>query len=249
MYINRAARMFAMWNDKGRMPWHTQDYYQQEESVLMPNEFRRIHQNQWVTSEDIFVPLEWWDACKGEKPDEHHNEGWVIALDAGVSDDTFAIVGMTRHPTDTDRSIVRYSRRWKPPKNGKIELMGTEDNPGPEMELQRLFQSHNIIQVAYDPFQLEFFASRMSAKHSVWFRAFSQAKERLVADNTLRKMIQEKRIIHGGEPDLREHIGNANSEIDPEERKIRIVKRSELLKIDLAVALSMANCEIMRLNL
>jgi phage terminase large subunit-like protein len=62
-------------------------------------------------------------------------------------------------------------------------------------------------------------------------------------------MIQERRIVHGGEPDLREHIGNANAEIDPEERKIRIVKRSELLKIDLAVAMSMANNEIMRLNL
>lgn len=249
MYRNAPARMFALWNDRGRMPWHTQEYYAQEHAVLLPNEFARIHENKWVSSEDIFVPLEWWDACKGDKPDEHRNEGWVIALDAGVSNDTFAVVGMTRHPDDTDRSIVRYSRRWKPPKNGKIELMGTEDNPGPEMELERLFKSHNIIQVAYDPFQLEFFASRMSSKHSVWFRAFSQAKERLVADNTLRKMIQEKRIVHGGEPDLREHIGNANAEIDPEERKIRIVKRSELLKIDLAVALSMANCEIMRLNL
>lgn len=250
MFENDTGRMFAMWNDKGRMPWHTTEYYGQEAAVLMPNEFKRIHQNQWVTSEDIFVPLEWWDACKSNAiPDLTLSDSLVIAMDAGVSNDNFALVAVTRDPNNTERSIVRYARRWLPPKGGKIDFQGTAEEPGPELEVRRLCQQYNVIEVAYDPMQLEDMAGRLRKDGVAWFRPFSQAKERLIADNMLRQMIQDRRVLHRGEPHLREYIGNANVQIDAEERKIRIVKRSELLKIDLAVALSMANCEVMRLNL
>jgi phage terminase large subunit-like protein len=257
LYINRPARMFAMWNQQGRMPWHTQEYYAQEEAVLLPNEFKRIHQNTWVTSEDIFVPLEWWDACKYDqgiawmamtRPLDG-NDPMVIAMDAGVSSDNFAIVGVSRHPVNDNLSVVRYSRRWIPPRDGKIDFQGTADNPGPELEIRRLCQQYNVIEVAYDPMQLEDMAGRLRKEGIAWFRPFSQAKERLVADNMLRQMIQDRRVLHSGEADLREHIGNANAQVDAEERKIRIIKRSPLLKIDLAVALSMANADAMRLNL
>ena len=248
MYVNHAARMFTLWNDRGRMPWHTQEYHAQEAAVLPENEFRRIHQNEWVTSADIFVPLEWWDACRGETGKPDPGESWVLAMDAGVSSDNFAVVATARDPQDSGRSIVRYARRWIPPKGGKIDFQGTEEFPGPELEVRRLCQQRNVIEVAYDPMQLEDMAGRLRKEGLAWFRPFSQAKERLVADNQLRQMIQDRRITHSGEPDLREHIGNANAEIDPEERKIRIVKRSEMLKIDLAVALSMSNAEVMRLN-
>lgn len=249
VYVNDAARMFCMWNTTGRMPWHTREYYQQEESVLLPNEFRRVHKNEWVTSEDVFVNIEWWDACRAELPPSVRDEPWIIALDAAVSGDTFGMAAASRHPTDPTRSVKRYAKRWIPPKGGKIDYVGTPENPGPGEELRRLCREHNIVQVAYDPFQLEFFAKLFHDELMVWFRPFTQAKERLVADNLLRQMILDKRIQHDGDPILREHIQNANAEIDPEEHKIRIVKRSELLKIDLAVALSMANCEVMRLNL
>lgn len=249
VYVNDAARMFTLWNDKGRMPWHTKDYYAQEEAVLLPNEFRRVHQNEWVTSQDVFVQIDWWDACKATLPPETNGEPWIIAMDAGVSNDNFGIVATTRKPGDDTRSIVRYSRRWKPPQGGKIDFQGTEEHPGPEIELRRLIATHNVVEVTYDPMQLEDMAGRLRKEGLAWFRPFTQAKERLIADNMLRTMIMDRRVLHDGNPTLREHIQNANAEIDGEERKIRIVKRSDLLKIDLAVALSMANCETMRLNL
>lgn len=249
VYVNEAARMFCMWNTSGRMPWHSQEYYAQEQAVLLPNEFRRVHRNEWVTSADVFVNIEWWDACRADYPPEQSGEPWIVAMDAGVSSDNFAMVAVARHPEDPTRTVKRYARRWIPPKGGKIDIMGTPDNPGPELELRRLIREHNIVQVAYDPYQLEFLASRLHNELLAWFRPFTQVKERLVADNMLRQMIIEKKISHDGDPDLREHIQNANAEIDGEERKIRIVKRSEMLKIDLAVALSMANAECMRLNL
>ena len=161
MYINKPARMFCMWNQAGLMPWHTQEYYAQESAVLLPNEFKRVHQNTWVTSEDVFVPIEWFDACRDELPAEVENEPWIIGMDAGVSSDNFAIVAVTRDPRDDNKSIVRYCRKWVPPKNGKIDFQGTEDNPGPEYEIRRLCERHNVIEVTYDPMQLEDMAGRL----------------------------------------------------------------------------------------
>jgi phage terminase large subunit-like protein len=250
-YVNRSARMFAIWNQRGRMPWHTKEYYAQEEAVLLPNEFRRIHQNEWVTSEDVFVPAEAWARCKDTAmPDASLMEPWIVALDAGVSGDSFAIVAVARDPRNMDTdTLVRYARKWTPPKGRKIDFQGTPENPGPELEVRRLLEERNVVQVAYDPYQLEDMAGRLRKEGLGWLRAFSQAKERLIADSQLRSMILEARVHHAGDPVLREHVINANAKMDPEERKIRIVKRSDLLKIDLCVALSMANAECMRLNL
>lgn len=250
VYENPEARMFCMWNDRGRMPWHSREYYGQERAVLLPNEFRRLHKNEWVTSVDVFVEEAWWNACQDpDIPAGPANEPWIIALDAGVSGDTFALVAVSRHPNDPTHTIARFAKRWLPPKGGKIDFQGTDEEPGPEKVLRKLIATHNVVQVAYDPYQLEDMAGRLRKEGLGWFKAFSQAGDRLIADSQLRSMIMERRIHHSGEPDLKEHVTNANAKIDPEERKIRLVKRSELLKIDLAVALSMANEECQRLNL
>jgi hypothetical protein len=170
-------------------------------------------------------------------------------MDAAVSDDTFGLLMGGRHKDEESHTCIRYARKWTPPKAGKIDFVGTEENPGPEMELRRLIKEYNVIEVAYDPYQLHDLATRLSREGLAWFRPFSQAGDRLVADSELRDKIRDRQIHHSGEADLREHIQNANAAVDKEDRKLRIVKRMSKLKIDLAVCLSMCNHEVMRLNL
>ncbi|KKL88920.1 hypothetical protein LCGC14_1919890, partial [marine sediment metagenome] len=53
-----------------------------------------------------------------------------------------------------------------------------------------------------------------------------------------------------GNLDLREHLTNANArQSAKEDTKLRIVKKSDSRKIDLAVCLSMGAAECLRLNL
>jgi hypothetical protein len=59
-----AGRMIAYWCTRPYLAWQTQDYYDEQAATLLPNEFRRIHKNEWVTSEDAFIDAAWWDACK-----------------------------------------------------------------------------------------------------------------------------------------------------------------------------------------
>lgn len=237
VYANDAARLFVMWNTSPRCPWQSPEYYAQEAAALPPNQFLRVHRNQWVTSLDTFVPLEWWEGCKGELPPLEHNEQMVFAIDAGVSSDCFAIVGVSRRNTNV---YVRYANVWYPPPGGKIDFSQ------PEAEIRRLAGKYNVVEWAYDEYQLHDMAKRLMRDGVGWFRAFSQSRERLVGDKNLQDLIRERRIVHTGDPKLTEHITNANAKLDGD--KLRLVKRSELLKIDMAVALSMASAEAVRLN-
>jgi phage terminase large subunit-like protein len=252
LYVNKEAGMLCLWNTQPRCPWQTKNYYQSEEQILTPAQFARLHRNQWVTSEETFVPMEWWHACA------HAGEEWpkvdrkrqpmVIALDAAVSDDTFGMWMGYRHPTRME-VLTEYVRRWKPVQGHKIDFQGTAEKPGPEYELRRLIRDYNVVQVAYDPYQLHDMASRLKAEGLAWFKEFSQGSDRLTADSQFRALIRERRFWHHGEEEFNEHVLNANAKVDIEDRRLRIVKRMEKLKIDLCVAASMGSHQVLYLNL
>lgn len=238
MYADEPARLFALWNTKPNLPWQTAAYYAQEAASLTPTEFARVHRNEWGTSTAPFVPIEWWDACKGDVPALDRYENMVVAIDAAVTSDCFALVGVSRRE---DVCYVRYVRVWYPPKGGRIDFAE------PEAELRRLAQQYNVVEFTYDPMQMEDMAMRLRREGVGHFRAFSQAGDRLIADKALFDRIRDRRIVHSGEPDLREHIMNANQKAENE--KLRIVKRAEQMKIDAAVCCSMSVAEAMRLNI
>lgn len=250
-YANPEARMFCLWNNTPRLPWQSNEYYASEAAVLTDGEFRRMHRNEWVTSEEAFVPEAWWDACKRDEfPVIVPNTSKIVVMDAGIASDTFGLVMGYRHPENEHDVVIEYARKWIPPKGGRLDFQGTDEQPGPELELRRLCKENNVIMVAYDEYQLADMAKRLSREGLAWFRRFSQGSDRLVADSMLRDSIRNRSIWHNGNPDLREHVLNANAKTDEkEDRKIRIVKRNHQLKIDLCVCASMLNHSLRRLNL
>jgi len=103
--------------------------------------------------------------------------------------------------------------------------------------------------MSYRLLMLHDLSTRLKQEGLAWFRAFNQGTDRLVADSQLRDLIRDRRFWHRGEPDLLEHMQNANAKLDDQDSKIRLVKRADRLKIDLAVAASMGSHELLRLNL
>jgi phage terminase large subunit-like protein len=238
LYHNDAARMLTLWNTVPRCPWQTPEYYAQEAAVLTESEFNRMHRNQWASSEDIFVPLDWWNACKRSMPEFNEQDQWVVGIDAGISSDSFGIVGVVRRG---DMIFKRYAREWKPPKGGVIDFRE------PEAELRRLAKEYNVVCFTYDPYQLFDFCTRLRNEGVGWFKEFPQGQQRLVADKQFYDTIRERRFIHDGDAALTQHIANANAKTDGD--KLRIIKRQEHLKIDLAVACSMASYTARYLNI
>lgn len=244
--VYRKGKILCYWNTQPRLAWQTPEYYASEAQVLSPNEFARVHRNQWVTSVEQFVPPEWWYAC--EKPSLPPLDRWrqvVVALDAAVSDDCFGMIAVSR---DDDRITVRFVRAWYP-NNGKITFSNPDDPNDlstPEGQLRQLAKDYNVVGVVYDPTQLHDFCTRLRHDNVAGFREFNQNITRLIADKQLRDLIRERRIIHNGDVTLTEHINNANAKADTEDSKLRIVKRTQGAKIDLAVCLSMASYHALR---
>lgn len=252
--------IFATWVTKHHLSYQTPEYYAAERARLTQEQFSRMHENQWITSENAFISIGWWDECADDRPEKEGGipklspyDELIIALDAGISSDCFAIVAVSRDSryqsdwtqegaTAPDHFIRRYARQWTPPKGGKLQF--TSRNPQaitPASELKRLIETYNVAQVCYDPWQLEHFVSEMKYELQAWFEPFAQGTEREIADKQLYDIIREKRISHFGiDNDLRSHLQNAASKITSDDRKLRIVKKNEKYKIDLAVALSMA---------
>lgn len=249
VYINRGARIFCYWDHEPRMPWQLGEtgrlYYAQEEGVLLPHEFRRLHKNEWVTSAEGFIDPAQWKACE-KKLEFERWEPVVVGMDAATSDDTFAVVGVSRHPDpdlrDTDVA-VRFSKIWKAPRGAKLDF------EYPENFIRQVCDDYNVTVVVYDEYQLHDMAGRLRKESVGAFSSFSQAGARIEADTDLRRLILRKGIAHQGDDDLTEHICNAAAKTDGDDRKLRIVKKSQSKKIDAAVALSMAAYECLRLNL
>jgi hypothetical protein len=250
-------------------------FAQARAQTLTEKEARVLLEAAWedLTEGQPFLPdMSWWDNCKESLPPLTPREPMVLGLDAATgrlatSSDCFAIIGVTRHP-DLNRAkdtvAVRYAKIWQARPGQKIDYQGTWDNPGPERELLRLCGydidadgvpkpsprgGFNVLTVTYDPTELHDMSQRLLRAGVAWFKEFKQGAQRNESDRQLLEMIKDRRVAHDGDPDLRQHIRNADRKTDESGHKLRIVKRVDSQKIDLAVALSMSAYEGMRLNL
>lgn len=221
-------------------------------------------------ADNEFIPIELWDRCREEMPPflPGTKEPVVIAVDAAVRGDCFAIVAVTRHPDRHDDVAVRAVRKWDPPRGGMIDFAEPESflraickggcamghfepwDGCPACRDRARLPPYNVIQIVYDPYQLESMMGTFRKEGFVWCNPFSQHTDRLIADSQLRTLIINRRIAHDGNRFLREHIQNAAADVSPkEDTRLRIRKKHPDKKVDLTVALSMATYECLRLLL
>lgn len=268
IWVNETSRMCA-YIDTGiparRLPWQLGQagalYYKSQEANERPDSFRRLHHNEWVSSVSEFIPSAWWLACQ-ESPDRviadkvarrlsegeknvSKGEPIVIGVDGAVTGDCAALVGVCRDPMAPEKVRVLFAKIWTPTPGHPLDYSATI-----EPELKRLCSLYNVVQIAYDPYQLHKLMTDLSREGIAWCRPFNQAAERSRSDKQLYDLIRDRRIVHPGLPDLNEHIHNAAAKHAPDEdTRLRIIKKAQAMKIDAAVALSMACAECLRLNL
>lgn len=226
MYAN--GRTFVLWNTHPTLPWQTPEYYADQRSVLKPSEFSRVHENKWSAAVESFIPEGWWADCEDTAAVAAITLPVVVALDAAISGDSFAVATVTRNK---GVCYVKESKVWYPPPDGKIDYADIQ------RYVRDLKKRYIVREFAYDEYQLHDMATRNYGKLGFW-RAFPQGQDRLIADKHLYDLIRDRKVIHAGDLDLAEHIANANAKKEGD--KLRLEKRHEKKKIDAAVALSMA---------
>ena len=269
-YINPDARLFMYW-DQGiearRMPWHTPEYYKAQAITLRPEAFDRLHLNLWTSSSSAFIPMEWWDRLDITPGNPYGNPSLppldrhtpcVLGVDAAVTGDCTGLVLVSRHPTHTDQVVIRHTEVWVPPSasTGAGHMsrasQGLDYSSTIEPAIKALCAKYNVVQIAYDPYQLHKLMSDLRNVGIAWCKPFAQTGERQKADKQLYDLIKDRKLWHYGAShlSLREHIQNAAAKIPKDDdTKLRLVKKTARGKIDLAVATSMAAYECLRLLL
>lgn len=232
-------------------------YTQKRGQSLTESERRVLLKAEWedIDEAESFLPsMTLWDACQEQLPTLTNREPMVIAMDGATGrtdskSDCFAVLGMTRHPKRAEDVAARLTAKWQAQAGQHIDFEGTDERPGPLKFIRNLCQVYNVVQICYDPHELHYAAQVLNKENIAWLKEFPQGTQRGEADKQLLDLIMQRRLAHDGDPDLREHIANADQKKDAQDKKLRIVKREESLKIDLAICLSMSSYETLRLNL
>jgi hypothetical protein len=157
----------------------------------------------------------------------------VLAIDAGVTSDLFAVASAVWHPIKRI-PIIRDIKTWNP-----IYTEGKQvDFSEPQNWVIDFVRRNRILKVVYDPYQLVGFGQEL--QKIVNAEEFTQGTARVSADTSLKNRINQGLIGHLNDPELALHIQNANIKVFPDSNKLRIIKRRKDLKIDLSVVTSMA---------
>lgn len=238
--LGRFAFRFLPWNARpGRdAAWYAAVAADAIDESHMKQEYPETPDEAFEASEvNAFLPDKaLWKACEEQLPQLDKHTPCVLALDAGESNDTFATVLISRHPSDPERLAVRYARAYVPEKGQKLDFDAIEE------DIRALCAAHAVREIAYDPMLLGQTVRRLTGGRRpvpVVCEPFPQGAQRLESDKGLYDLVTQRQLAHPGDEDLTAHVLNANKKIDADGRRIRIIKREYALKIDLCVALAM----------
>ena len=234
--------LFTYWTHDPTMPWQTEKYLDSQMESERPAAFLRLHMNQWVTSHESFIPVEWWDdAAKAyNNPismwSEHPFRHWpiVVGIDAGVKKDSTALVGVG---FDSLRGKVgiAFHKIWTPTEHEQVDLDATV-----ESELLQLYNKYKIVSIVYDPTHLMQTMLRLKSK-GLPTKEFAQTGSGMIAaSQLLYDLFKNKNIEAYPDETMRRHVQMAVAESGA--RGFRIVKNkvSKRHHVDGAVALAMA---------
>ncbi len=248
IYRNAGASLLAL-IDTGESSWRMEwtqgeagaKYMAEIKETERPNTFRRLYLNEWVSNESAFITPAQWEACRDVDlrplaPED--KRPLIIACDAATSGDTAALVAVT-YNAGRDRVEVVHTRVWKPERSelrGGKPTIDLAETLGAEVD--RLCSSYNVRAITADPYQMH---SLLIAWEKVYRRVieFNQGGKRVEADQSLYTAITSQSLAHFGEPVLSEHVLNAVAV--ETSRGFRLAKEKTSMKIDAAVALSMAH--------
>jgi phage terminase large subunit-like protein len=236
----RNGSVFVYWDTAARMPWQTEEYYAEQMATLRPSDFQRLHLNMWVTSEEEFIPIKYWDAAATldgqllHQPDNPYRQFPIsIAVDAGWKHDCLAIVG-TYYDALENKVGVAFHRVWYPNPDDPLDLSLVIEY------IRHVDQFVHINSIVYDPTQLHQIMTTLKKMGYACIEFNPNSTDMYSATMTLYELFKSGGIEVYPNDDMRKHMQFAK--VESKGRGIKLVKQHKHSrnKVDLAVALAMA---------
>jgi phage terminase large subunit-like protein len=225
------------WHHGPVAPWQDEAWLAEMRRSLRPNQFLRMIQNEFVTSEASFVTMNAWDRIVN--PTIGHmapnKQAQVfIGVDVSVKHDSTAIVAVARDGTGESRSFrVATHRVFQPSPDQPLDFEQTV-----ERVVLDLDKRYYVCKVLFDPFQMASTAQRL-AKQGVPIEEFPQSVPNLTAaSQNLFELIQSQQLV--AYPDEAMRLAISRAVAVESSRGWKISKDKQTHKIDVVVALAMA---------
>jgi hypothetical protein len=153
--------LLMFWSHKPIAPWQDQNWLAQMRRSLRPNQYLRMIENRWVSTETSFIEMSWWHECVD--PDAKMltaNQSlpiWV-GIDASVKHDSTAIVAVTWDAAANKCKLITH-RIFQPSPDQPLDFEATVE--ATILDLKRRFR---IQRVLYDPYQMAASGQRLRGK-------------------------------------------------------------------------------------
>ena len=227
--------LLLAWHHAPIAPWQTERWIAEMRRSLRPNQFLRMIENRFVTTEGDFVPLAKWDDCVD--PNLGHTVSnpvlpiWV-GIDASVKHDSTAIVAVTWNKKAQQVRLVTH-RVFQPSPDAPLNFEATIE--ATVLDLARRFQLRKVL---FDPYQMQATAQRLTAA-GIKIEEFPQSSPNLTAaSQNLYDLIMSGSLRCYPDAAMRVALSRCVAVETP--RGWRIAKEKVSHKIDVIVALAMA---------
>ena len=227
--------LLLFWSHKPIAPWQTDSWVAEMRRGLRPNQFLRMIENRFVTSECSFVDMADWDRCVDPRLGHVVNDPGLpiwVGVDASIKYDRTAIVAVTWEQKAQRVRLVTH-RVYQPSPEEPLNFEATI-----ERTLLDLRKRFCLCKVLYDPYQMHTTAQRLW-RAGVPLEEFPQSPANLtIISQNLFELIRGQNLLVYPDPDIRLAISRAVASETP--RGWRITKQVQSHKIDIVIALAMA---------
>ena len=202
-------------------------------------EFRTKRCNQWVSSQNTWLPAGVWDSLLEDVPIPDDVEV-VLGVDGSFSGDTTAIVAVSVPKTHEDKPHVWLVQAWEKQPDDLDDWR--VDTLEVEQTLIAFAQKHrNLREIAFDPFRWQ---RTMAVLQDLGLPVVeynsTSARRMIPACQKVFDSVTEATLTHSGDPLLARHLDNCVLKIDNMGARIVKESRNSPRKIDAAVAFVIA---------
>ena len=203
-------------------------------------EFRTKRCNQWVSSQNAWLPAGVWDTLADTSVVVGEFDEIVLGIDGSFSGDTTAIVGVTVPKSRDDKPHVFLVKAWEKQPDDLDDWR--VDTLEVEQTLIAFCQSHpNVKELAFDPFRWQRSMAVLQDLGLPVVEFPSTSARRMVgACSKVFDSVTEATLTHDGNPLLSRHLDNCVLKIDNLGPRIVKESRNSPRKIDAGVAFVIA---------
>lgn len=202
-------------------------------------EFRTKRCNQWVSSQNTWLPAGVWDSLQADVQVDDFADV-VLGVDGSFNGDTTAVVAVTVPKSKDEFPHVWLVKAWEKQPNDPDDWR--VDTLDVEQTVIEFCQKHpNTKEIAFDPFRWQrTMQALMDLGLPIVEYPSTSARRMVSACAKVYDSVTEATLTHDGDPLLARHIDNCKLKIDNLGPRIVKESRASLRRIDAAVAFVIA---------